>query len=247
MANKNIKTVFTADELRQIIALVREKEIADESRQKTIRAKLRRLGLHWREVGNGEYSVDNLRLLFETGVLSLDESTLENGSAQAAVDMPQAAMELSAVKTKTEMPIKVNGRPSSRENSDEHYVINLCDEILKSKASRQHRFDFLKGDTGHLLPVDAYYSDRKLVIEYYEIQHTQDVPFFDNKKTASGVSRGEQRRIYDERRQKLLPENGIELVIISYSDFGTSKKINRDKTRDLEIVKKILTQHDVLI
>lgn len=246
MADKNIKTVFTANELRQIIALVREKETADESRQKTIRRELRRLGLHWREVGNGAYNVDNLRLLFENGVLSLDESTLENGSAKAAIEMPEAATDMPTVKTTTETPFKVTGRSSFRENSDEHYVINLCDEILKSKASRQHRFDFLRGDTGYTLPVDAYYSDRKLVVEYYEIQHTKDVPFFNNKKTASGVSRGEQRRIYDERRKKLLPENGIKLVIISYSDFGTSKKINRDKTRDLGIVRKILAQHDVI-
>lgn len=115
MTNKNIRTVFTANELRQIIALVREKETADENRQKNIRRELRRLGLHWREVGIGKYNVDNLRLLFENGVLSLDESTLENGSAQAAVEMPEAAIDRSTVKTTTEMPLKVTGRSSSRE------------------------------------------------------------------------------------------------------------------------------------
>ena len=33
----------------------------------------------------------------------------------------------------------------SRKDSDEEYVINLCDEALGLTASRQHCFDFLKG------------------------------------------------------------------------------------------------------
>ena len=37
-------------------------------------------------------------------------------------------------------------KPNSRENSDEHYIINLCDDVLGEKASRQHSFDFLRGD-----------------------------------------------------------------------------------------------------
>ena len=47
----------------------------------------------------------------------------------------------------------------SRADSDEYYVIDLCDEVLGRKASRQHRFDFLTGDTGKRLPVDAYYEE----------------------------------------------------------------------------------------
>lgn len=73
---------------------------------------------------------------------------------------------------------------------DEDYVIDLCDEALGLTASRQHRFDFLRGDgnPGVKLPVDAYYEKKKLVVEYYEKQHTEAVPFFDKKKTVSGVS-----------------------------------------------------------
>src|SRR5271163_234983 len=31
---------------------------------------------------------------------------------------------------------------------DESYVIDLCDRVLRLKANRQHRFDFLRGDSG---------------------------------------------------------------------------------------------------
>ena len=52
-----------------------------------------------------------------------------------------------------------------RMDSDEYYVIELCNEVLGLKASQQHRFDFLVGDSGTKLPVDAYYEDLNLVVE----------------------------------------------------------------------------------
>ena len=79
-----------------------------------------------------------------------------------------------------------------------------------------------------------------MVVEYYESQHTQATPFLDNKQTVSGVSRGEQRRIYDQRRKDVLPEHGIKLVIISYTDFGTSKHLKRNHDHDLKVIKDIL-------
>ena len=41
---------------------------------------------------------------------------------------------------------------------DESYVIDLCDLVLGLRAKRQHRFDFLRGDSGRSHPVDAYYE-----------------------------------------------------------------------------------------
>ena len=137
----------------------------------------------------------------------------------------------------------VGKKGSSRANSDEYYVIGLCNEVLKRKASQQHCFGFLLGDTGRKLPVDAYYADLNLVIEYYESQHTESTPFFDNKKTVSGVSRGEQRRLYDERRRTELPKHGIKLIILRYSDFGTTKRLKRDnREHDIEVVRKKLAE-----
>lgn len=53
---------------------------------------------------------------------------------------------------------------------EERYALDICDEVLEASSSRQHRFDFLRGDcrpgrTPRKLPVDAYYSDLSLVIE----------------------------------------------------------------------------------
>lgn len=137
----------------------------------------------------------------------------------------------------------VRKKGSSRANSDEYYVIGLCNEVLKMKASQQHCFGFLLGDTKRMLPVDAYYEGLNLVIEYYESQHTESTPFFDNKKTVSGVSRGEQRRLYDERRRTELSKHGIRLIILRYSDFGTTKRLKRDnREHDIEVVRKKLAE-----
>lgn len=133
-----------------------------------------------------------------------------------------------------------NATQHSRVNSDEYYVINLCNEVLGREASKQHKFDFLKGDSGRRLPVDAFYQDLNLVVEYCESQHTESVPFFDRKETVSGVSRGEQRKLYDERRRNILPEHGIKLIEIHYSDFGEAKHIQRDYKKDKEIVRRLL-------
>ncbi len=234
MAQRNSKTSFTGDELRHIISLVSVLENADSSKQKGIRNKLRNIGLYWSEVASGvPYTVANLKSLFENGVLKLDEQSVnEQIQTVKSERMPSS---------ETTESIKASGRKAS----DEHYVIDLCDELLGVPAERQYRFDFLRGDTGVSLPVDAYYPDLNLVIEYHESQHTQSTPFFDNKITASGVSRGEQRRIYDERRRLILPEHGIKLIIISYTDFGTTKRLNRNKVYDLQVVKTILINNGI--
>jgi hypothetical protein len=131
---------------------------------------------------------------------------------------------------------------------DEYYVINLCDDIIKEKASRQHRFDFLLGDPNKKgkrakLPVDAYYEKHNLVIEYRERQHTESVSIMDNKITISNVDRKEQRKIYDKRREEMLPKNGIKFIIISYSDFNfdNKKRIKRGQD-DKAIIKKLLSK-----
>jgi len=76
---------------------------------------------------------------------------------------------------------------------DEEYVLDLCDEVLLTKGLRQHRYEFLRGDSGTKLPVDIYYPTLKLVVEYRECQQSNAVKHFDkpNKITVSGVHRGE--------------------------------------------------------
>lgn len=130
-------------------------------------------------------------------------------------------------------------------DKDEHYIIGLCDEILGKPAQRQHRFDFLLGDQNtngkrRHLPVDAYYPDEKLVIEYREIQHSAPVAHFDKRSTVSGINRGEQRRKYDQRRRDVLSAYGIKLVELDYSMFGKSKKLKRTPVLDSAIIRNAL-------
>jgi hypothetical protein len=139
-------------------------------------------------------------------------------------------------------------KSDNRKDSDEHYVLGLCDEVLKTQGLRQHRFDFLLGDPNaqgkcSKLPVDSYYPDFNLVIEYKEQQHTKANKHFDKPDlfTVSGVHRGEQRKIYDQRRLDVLPKHGIQIIEISYSDFNYDRKDKIVRSPgDLDSVKKIL-------
>jgi hypothetical protein len=150
--------------------------------------------------------------------------------------------------------ITTKQKSASRKDSDEQYVIDLCDEILELKGSRQHRFDFLLGDNGKngtraKLPVDVYYKELNLVIEFKEQQHKIPINHFDkpNILTLSGVHRGEQRKIYDLRRIKELPKHGIMVVEIFYDLFECSRqnKLIRNAVKDLEIVKGYLKQFPI--
>ncbi|MDV3858721.1 hypothetical protein CMT88_11535 [Elizabethkingia anophelis] len=134
---------------------------------------------------------------------------------------------------------------SNREHSDEAYILNLCDELLGLLGLRQHRFDFLKGDSGTKLPVDIYYPRLKLVIEYREKQHSEEVKFFDQRKTSSGMTRGEQRKKYDELRRIEIPKNDISLIEFDYSEFEhkKTKKLSREREKDIKIIETKLKNY----
>jgi len=144
-----------------------------------------------------------------------------------------------AVKTATARELGASRpRSPSRVDSDEAWIIGLCDEVLGEQSLRQYKFPFLTGDPGVTgrrshLPVDAFYPAWNLVVEFHEIQHSQSVTHFDKRQTVSGVSRAEQRNRYDELRRTILPVHGIDLVIFDYTDFehtaaGRLKRTSRD-------------------
>jgi hypothetical protein len=139
---------------------------------------------------------------------------------------------------------------AKRADSDEHYVIDLCDAILGVPALRGHRLDCLRGDRrgggkGACLPVDACYEPLKLVVEYYERQHTEAVTLFDTRMTVSGVTRGEQRRIYDEKRRTELPKHGYRLVVVGYEQLqhDARKRLSRDRDHDLRVFRGLLAAY----
>ncbi len=145
---------------------------------------------------------------------------------------------------KTEKIKPKNSTANKTRDRDEDYILNLCDEVLSQKGLRQHRFDFLRGDAGTKLPVDIYYPELNLVIEYREYQHTNPVKHFDKPDvmTVSNVHRGEKRKIYDQRRRDMLPQENIKLIEISYGDFAysSSHRIIRNREKDILIVKKLI-------
>jgi hypothetical protein len=98
-----------------------------------------------------------------------------------------------------------------RAGSDESYVVDLIAELLEEQPLRQYRFDWLRGDARTKLPVDAYYPAHGLVVEFREHQHLADRPdrfkLWDNKGTASGVPRREQRKKYDRLREEVVPKH----------------------------------------
>jgi hypothetical protein len=136
-----------------------------------------------------------------------------------------------------------------RNQSDEAYIISLCDLVLGLPAERQAKFDFLRGDaqpgkSGATLPVDAYYPSLNLVIEYRERQHTESIPIMDRRMTVSGVPRGEQRALYDQRHRDLLPVHGLTLVEVSFDQFACKpgKRLLRQREADLAVIRALLAR-----
>jgi len=123
------------------------------------------------------------------------------------------------------------------ENSDEFYLVNLCDELLKEKASRKHTFDTLvgklhkKGKGRTKLPLDAYYEELKLVIE-----------FFEKKNTDESSEREAQRKFYDQRKKDVLEKKEIHLIDVNYALFECNEndRLVRNKESDCRVLKDLL-------
>jgi hypothetical protein len=106
----------------------------------------------------------------------------------------------------------------------ERYAVNLLEQLL-GPAEHGKRFEWATGDlspkTGRAerLPFDAVWEDRKLIVEVDEEQHHEATPLFDkpHRLTVNGVHRGEQRRIYDERKRAAAIAHRYRLVAIRWS------------------------------
>jgi len=247
------KNAFTQQEVEIIKKLIQEKLKAVPEKQKGIRDKIRKIGFYYTDFSSKKdgYTVEDFVGLIRNGKVKVVGAISEhlaselkeqkNGSTEAFIGQTSSHPIQSNIKV-----IRTNTNLKKQNTKDEHYVLDLCDKVLGLSSLRQHKFDFLLGDTNAKgvaakLPVDSFYSELNLVVEYRERQHTESVNFFDkpNKMTVSGVNRGEQRKIYDERRRNVLPKHNIHLVEISFSDFNYDgqKRIIRNPEKDLDVVK----------
>lgn len=134
---------------------------------------------------------------------------------------------------------------------DEAYALALCDEIIGTPSIREARFDWLRGDPGkngtrRQLPVDAYWPHLGLVIEFWEYQHDVPTPFFDkpDRLTISDVPRNVQRALYDQRRQELIPQHGLNLLIIRKADLAANPRggLIYDRLADLARIRKMAAE-----
>lgn len=159
--------------------------------------------------------------------------------------------DVSKLESETKEPVLTNKQKAilAKANSDETYLVNLCDELLQAEASRQHTFDFLLGDMhkkGKLrtkLPVDTYYEDLNLVIEFMK-QYNQEESSTseDEPLTISGVTRNEQRERYNKRRRDVLKKKEIHHLEIEVTAFdcNSKKQLTRDKAKDVKVLRSIL-------
>jgi hypothetical protein len=128
------------------------------------------------------------------------------------------------------------------------YVIGLVSELLGELPELEKTFPWAVGDvsekTGRSrqLPFDAVWESRHLIVEVDEDQHRHPMPFWDkpDKLTVSGVSRGVQRRLYDERKRATAREQGYIVIEIPWE--RRSAPINRDRQADLALVRARLSE-----
>ncbi|MDN3666600.1 hypothetical protein ACFFU1_13855 [Algibacter miyuki] len=128
------------------------------------------------------------------------------------------------------------------ENSDEFYLVNLCDELLEQKSSRKHTFDTLVGNLHKRgkgrtkLPLDAYYEDLKLVMEFVKTIEEADVE--DEKEQARLL----QIKRYNQLKKKAILKKGLRLMEINYSIFecDDSGKLVRNTEADILVLKEKL-------
>jgi len=219
------RDIFNKDEIKIIRDLLKQKCQASPSKQEQLRRQLRSIEFYISDFSTTSkpFCVEDLNFLIRNGVIRTHNN-----------------MASSTHKNR----VRKDKSKASRRKSDELYILDLCDSVLGQKGERQYTFPFLKGDSGTLLRVDAYYKDISLVIEYHERQHKESVPIFDEPLTVSGCDRGEQRTKYDQRRREILPANGINLVELSFDEFQSKsdKRLCRKRESDIEVIRERLSK-----
>ncbi|MEQ8241189.1 MAG: hypothetical protein RIA69_18385 [Cyclobacteriaceae bacterium] len=134
-----------------------------------------------------------------------------------------------------------------KSQSDEHYLINHCDDLLGVTALRNFKFNFILGNyhkdgkTRSSLPVSAYYPEHNLVIELIV---PEDAISIDHPKrqTPEGTKRAELMGIYAERKKRGLQEKGVNFIEIPYASFAIDESgdLVREEDKDLDLLKTYL-------
>lgn len=133
---------------------------------------------------------------------------------------------------------------------DQRYVTGLLTELL-GPGEIEKRYDWARGDSrqpgrlGTMLPFDAVWEHRRLIIEIDERQHAEAVAFFDkpDHMTVSGVHRGEQRRLYDERKVRCAREQGYKILRIPTTGLSHRGRYpTHDRQADRRVLRGLLDE-----
>lgn len=138
---------------------------------------------------------------------------------------------------------------------DQRYVTELLAELL-GPPEVEKRYDWARGDSrdpsrvGVMLPFDAVWEERRLIVEIDERQHGEAVAFFDkpDRLTVSGVHRGEQRKLYDERKVRLAREQGYTVVRVPTSALARlGRRVAHDRQNDKRVLRELLRNASVAV
>jgi hypothetical protein len=124
--------------------------------------------------------------------------------------------------------------------------------LLGDPPEREKRYSWAVGDissrTGHAveLPFDAVWESRRLIVEVDEDQHRKPVAHFDkpDRITVSGVHRGEQRRLYAERKRTAARRKGYIVLEIPWERRPPPGR--RDRVGDLDLLRQMVSDAAVL-
>ena len=99
-------------------------------------------------------------------------------------------------------------------------VQGYAEEILSCKALTEYSFDWLISSKGYLMPVDIYFPEYNLIIEYNGQQHYKPVDFGGGKEDAKLKFKAQVER--DKLKYKLIKEHNINLLVIPFN-MGKTK------------------------
>jgi hypothetical protein len=124
--------------------------------------------------------------------------------------------------------------------------------LLGESPEREKRYLWALGDvsakTGRAvqLPFDAVWESRRLIAEVDEDQHRKPVAHFDKpgRITVSGVHRGEQRKLYADRKRVAARRQGYMVIEIPWERRPAPARRNR--AADLEFLRRVLSDARVL-
>jgi hypothetical protein len=133
------------------------------------------------------------------------------------------------------------------------YVVGLLSELLGAPTETEARFPWALGDVSPRtrravqLPFDAYWQELNLIVEVDEDQHHRPVAHFDKPDvmTISGIHRGEQRRLYDQRKRDAARAEGYTVLEVPWPRRPPPSR--RDREQDTAVLRELLREVGISI